>query len=98
MSNCDCFTTYLAKVSEDLKGQLSAPEAETFECKWQNATFILRKTSLESAVVMPVAYEYQKFKKSGEPHKNTTKGDVSMTMSYCPFCGGGLKSDEGKAA
>jgi len=93
MSNCECLTTYLAKVEENLKSQLSEKEAATFECKWQNSTIILEKNSLVSAVVMPVAYEYQKFKKSGEPHKNTTKGDVGMRMSYCPLCGGSLKSE-----
>jgi len=98
MSNCDCLKTFLAKITENLKGQLSEKESATFRAEWQNAALIFEGNAMVMKVSVPVAYNYQRFKKSGEPHKNLTRDTVNMLMSYCPFCGCSLKSDEEHSA
>ena len=98
MSNCDCFTKTLERVGEKLKAQIPEKEAATLNAEWQNAALIFEGNTMVMKVSVPVAYNYQKFKKSGEPHKNVTKDTINILMNYCPFCGGGLKLDEGKAA
>jgi hypothetical protein len=98
MSNCKCFVEFLERITEDLKGQLPKNEAATLKVAWQNASLFLDGNALVSAVTLPVSYEYQKFKKSGEPHKNTTKGGDSLLMSYCPLCGEKIKKESDKGA
>jgi hypothetical protein len=91
MSECNCFDEVLGKVTENLKSQLNPKEAESFEADWKNKAIILGEKALESKVGLPIAYEFQKFKSSGEPYKRTTKDDIKVMMSFCPFCGEGLK-------
>jgi hypothetical protein len=98
MSNCKCFGGVLEKITDNLKGQLPEKEAATLKAEWQNAALVFEGNSMVSCVGMPVSYEYQKFKKSGEPHKNTTKDSVSMLMSYCPLCGEKIKKESDKEA
>jgi hypothetical protein len=98
MSNCKCFAELLEKITEDFKSQLSEKEAATLTVEWKNASLFLQGNSLASAVTLPVSYEYQKFKKSGEPHKHTARGQDSLLMSYCPLCGEKIKKESDKEA
>ena len=91
MSECKCFDVMLEKVAENLREQLPANERESFEAQWDNQAFVIEGDAMTKKVGLPVSYEYQKRKKSGEPHKSRTKGDVKMMMNYCPFCGESLK-------
>lgn len=91
MSECKCFGVMLEKVSENLRDQLPEKEAESFNARWGNEALVMEEKSITFKVGIPVSYEYQKLKKSGEPQKNRTKGDVKIMMSYCPFCGANLK-------
>jgi len=92
MSNCECFTKTLKRVNEKLKAQLFEKEAATLNAEWQNAAIIFEENTVVMNVSVPVSYNYQKFKKSGEPHKNVTKDTINILMSYCPFCGGNLST------
>mgnify|MGYP000880082108 CR=1 FL=1 len=95
MSECKCFDQVIEKVNEKLKRQLPAKEAETFRSRWKNKSIFLSGGAMAEKVAIPVEYEYQKFKKSGEPYKHSTRESLRITMSYCPFCGTYLKKDEG---
>jgi len=94
MSRCKCFADTLQLVTDNLKEQLPSEEAATLKTEWQGAMLVFEENGIKSKMGMPVAYEYQKFKKSGEPHRNMTKGTTSLLMIYCPLCGGILKPDE----
>jgi len=95
MSECKCFNVMLEKVSENLRGQLPAKEAESLKARWGNEALVMEENSMTLKIGIPVAYEYQKLKKSGEPQKNRTKKEVKLMMSYCPFCGISLKNSGG---
>lgn len=91
MSECKCFDEILAKVTENLKGQVPESERESFEASWENQAIVVTDDALVTKIGLPVRYEYRRVKKSGEPYKAATKGSVNMMMSYCPFCGTSLK-------
>lgn len=93
MSECKCFDVMLEKVTENLREQLPEKEQASFKAQWENRAFVIEDDAMTTKIGLPVSYEYQKLKKSGEPHKNLTKGDVKMMMSYCPFCGCSLKKE-----
>ncbi len=94
MSEHKCFDEMLGKVTENLRGQLPASEQESLKAQWENCAFVIEGNAMTTKIGLPISYEYQKRKKSGEPHKNATKGDVKMMMNYCPFCGERLKKAE----
>lgn len=94
MSKCKCFGVMLEKVTENLREQLPEKERDSFKARWENKALVMEENTMTTTVGIPVSYEYQKLKKSGEPHKNTTKGDVKMMMSFCPFCGADLKDQK----
>lgn len=94
MGECNCFEVMMQKGSENLRCQLPGKEAETFKACWENKVFVLEENSMTSKIGIPISYNYQKFKKSGEPHKNITRGDVKIMMSYCPFCGVPLTKEQ----
>jgi hypothetical protein len=98
MSNCKCFGEFLEKITENLKKQLPEKEAATLKAEWQNETLIFEEGGLEKRHFIPVAYEYQQFKKSGEPYKNVKKDTTSLLMSYCPLCGEKIKKESDKGA
>lgn len=98
MSQCKCFDTMMEKISENLRNQLPAKERESFKARWENEALVMEENSMTLKVGIPVSYEYQKLKKSGEPMKNRTKGDVKIMMSYCPFCGESVKGEQEAAA
>src|SRR5690554_4187921 len=97
MSLCKCFDQLRAKVTDHLKEQLPHKEAESLKASWTNEALVMGDGEMTTMVGVPVSYEYQKLKKSGEPHKNLTRGEVKMMMSYCPFCGANLKGEQGGA-
>lgn len=94
MSEHKCFDVMLDKVAENLRQQLPEKERASFKAQWENRAFVIEGDVMTTKIGLPVSYEYQKLKKSGEPHKSLTKGDVKMMMSYCPFCGESLKEKE----
>lgn len=98
MSQCKCFDTMMEKISENLRNQLPEKERESFKARWENEALVMEENSMTLKVGIPVSYEYQKLKKSGEPQKNRTKGDVKIMMSYCPFCGVSMKDEKEQAA
>ncbi len=93
MSECKCFDQVIEKVNEQLKQQLPEKESETFRSRWKNQSIFLQAGAMSEKVALPIEYEYQKFKKSGEAYKNITRDSISVTMSYCPFCGCSLKKE-----
>ena len=94
MSECKCFDEILEKVTENLKGQLPEREAASFDAEWQNKSIVLGEKELTTRIGLPISYEFQKIKKSGEPYKNLTKDSIKVMMSYCPFCGESLKKEQ----
>ncbi len=94
MSQCKCFGVILEKVTENLRNQLPEKEQESFKARWENEALVMEDNSMALKVGIPVSYEYQKLKKSGEPMKNRTRDSVKLLMSYCPFCGCSLKKGD----
>ena len=91
MSECKCFDEMLSKINNHLKDQLPPEEAGSLKTSWTNQSLVMMDEEMTTKVGVPISYEYQKLKKSGEPHKNLTRGDVKIMMSYCPFCGADLE-------
>ncbi|HCP22321.1 hypothetical protein [Spongiibacter sp.] len=98
MSECKCFDEVLGKVTDNLKGQLPENEAASFEAEWQNKSIVLGEKELTTKIGLPISYEFQKIKKSGEPYKNLTKDSIKVMMIYCPFCGESLKKSDKEQA
>lgn len=94
MSKCNCFADTLKLVTDSLKAQLPKEEAETLKVEWSGATFVFGENSIESRMAIPISYEYQKFKNSGDPHKNKTKATTSLLMGFCPLCGCSLTTEQ----
>jgi hypothetical protein len=98
MSNCKCFAEFLEKITENLKVQLPEKEAATLKAEWQNEGIFFGGGEMSKRAFMPVAYEYQQFKNSGEPYKNIKKGTTDLLMSYCPLCGEKIEKESDKEA
>ncbi|MBB5320444.1 hypothetical protein [Marinobacter oulmenensis] len=93
MSECKCFDEVLAKVANKLRGRIPESESASFKADWQNKTIVFGEEELTTKIGLPISYEFQKIKKSGEPHKNLTKDSINVFMNYCPFCGTSLKEE-----
>lgn len=82
---CNCNSDMLVKIQDRVKETLPKHDEKTFKADWQNKVW--RLDDNPGDVMLSVNYEYLRLKESGVEYKNKTKGSISMSMTYCPFCG-----------
>lgn len=83
--SCNCFEDLKKRIEGKIKESLS--EHTEFKGSWKNTVYFFGKNPPTIPVVIPYEYSYRSIKTSGEPYKNKTTTTMSVTMTYCPFCG-----------
>jgi hypothetical protein len=92
MPRCNCFEEMLDKVKEHIAPKIPAGAIDV-NIDWDGRTFVLSKG--EYAPVNPkVKIEYRAPKKAGGHTVNLKKDTVTMTASYCCYCGNKYEREE----
>ncbi|RYU41316.1 hypothetical protein ERW49_18735 [Aliivibrio finisterrensis] len=83
---CNCINETLEALKEKVIANLPcSADKSTFTINFKNRIF--RFDGKDNNVLLGIEYEYFKTKNDGTKHKNKTKEQTNLEMSYCPMCG-----------
>ena len=88
---CECMETVLQKAAEQVMSKAGKYVDGSFKADWHGRVF--RFDGSNNNIPLSVDYKYRPVKNNGEAAKNVKKGDISVFMSHCPFCGEKLEKD-----